>query len=75
MKRKWQPSSPELIACFDACLPHAAGVERRQMFGYPCAFVKERAPRELGRWIKKALAYAQALPPKASKKAAATRSR
>jgi TfoX/Sxy family transcriptional regulator of competence genes len=36
---KWAKSSPELIARFDACLPKAAGVERRQMFGYPCAFV------------------------------------
>ncbi len=37
--KKWQKSSPELINRFDACLPSAAGVERRQMFGYPCAFV------------------------------------
>lgn len=39
MPNKWQKSSPELISRFDACLPSAAGVERRQMFGYPCAFV------------------------------------
>lgn len=35
----WQKSSPELIARFDACLPDDPLVERRQMFGYPCAFV------------------------------------
>jgi TfoX/Sxy family transcriptional regulator of competence genes len=35
----WQKSSPELIACFGACLPDDPLVERRQMFGYPCAFV------------------------------------
>ena len=34
----WKKSSPSLIAVFDAVLP--AGIaERRQMFGYPCAFV------------------------------------
>jgi TfoX/Sxy family transcriptional regulator of competence genes len=38
-KKKWQKSSPELISRFDACLPSAVGVQRRQMFGYPCAFV------------------------------------
>jgi TfoX/Sxy family transcriptional regulator of competence genes len=113
--KKWTPSSPELIARFDACLPKAAGVERRQMFGYPCAFVNGNmftglhehrvivrlpendrdtltqtpaaspfvvmgktmreyvafdqplasTPRELGSWMKKALAFAQTLPPKA----------
>ena len=36
---KWERSSPELVARFDACLPRAPGVERRQMFGCPCAFV------------------------------------
>jgi TfoX/Sxy family transcriptional regulator of competence genes len=36
---KWQKSSAELVSRFDACLPSAAGVERRQMFGYPGAFV------------------------------------
>lgn len=35
----WQKSSAELIARFDACLPDDPLVERRQMFGYPCAFV------------------------------------
>lgn len=35
----WQKSSPELIARFNACLPDDPLVERRQMFGYPCAFV------------------------------------
>jgi hypothetical protein len=27
----WQKSSPELVSRFDACLPKAAGVERKQM--------------------------------------------
>lgn len=36
---KWQKSSPELIDRFDTCLPKGEDVERRQMFGYPCAFV------------------------------------
>lgn len=35
----WQKSSAELIARFDACLPDDPHVERRKMFGYPCAFV------------------------------------
>jgi TfoX/Sxy family transcriptional regulator of competence genes len=115
--KKWERSSPELIARFDACLPKAAGVERRQMFGCPCAFVNgnmftgvheqrlivrlpekqraalskepdakpfvvmgrtmreyvaferplERTPREIGAWMKKALDYALALPPKSKK--------
>jgi len=112
---KWERSRPELIARFDACLPKAPGVERRQMFGCPCAFVNgnmftglhehrlivrlaqeerealtraeearpfvvmgrtmreyvafetplARTPRELGNWMRKALVYAQTLPPKA----------
>jgi TfoX/Sxy family transcriptional regulator of competence genes len=36
---KWQKSDPELVAAFDAALPLTAGVERRQMFGCPCAFI------------------------------------
>jgi TfoX/Sxy family transcriptional regulator of competence genes len=35
----WKKSSPELIAAFTRALPDDASVERRQMFGYPCAFV------------------------------------
>ena len=38
-KKKWRKSPPELVARFDAVLPEGPGVERRQMFGYPCAFV------------------------------------
>ena len=30
---------PDLITHFDAALPQAADVQRRQMFGCPCAFV------------------------------------
>jgi len=36
---RFQPPSAELVARFDACLPKAEGVERRRMFGCPCAFV------------------------------------
>jgi len=32
-------SPPELIARFDAAIARHPGVERRQMFGYPCAFL------------------------------------
>ncbi len=35
----WKKSSPALIAYFDKALPDDPRVERRQMFGYPCAFV------------------------------------
>jgi TfoX/Sxy family transcriptional regulator of competence genes len=31
--------SPELSARFEAIVPHAPGVERKQMFGMPAAFV------------------------------------
>ncbi len=37
---KWTKSPPELVARLDALLCHAPGAERRQMFGYPCAFVQ-----------------------------------
>lgn len=35
---KWEKPDPALVARFDACLPPAPGVDRRQMFGCPCAF-------------------------------------
>ena len=35
----WQKVPAELAARFDAALPAAADVQRRQMFGCPCAFV------------------------------------
>lgn len=35
----WDKPAAELVARFDACLPPAPGVDRRQMFGCPCAFV------------------------------------
>ena len=35
----WDKSPPELIAIFDAALPPDPAIERRQMFGFPCAFV------------------------------------
>jgi TfoX/Sxy family transcriptional regulator of competence genes len=34
----WKKSTPVLIAVFDRALPADDRVERRQMFGYPCAF-------------------------------------
>jgi len=37
-KMSWKKSPPELIARFDEALPRDPRVERRQMFGYPCAF-------------------------------------
>jgi TfoX/Sxy family transcriptional regulator of competence genes len=35
---KWQAPDPELVAFFESALP-VRGVERRKMFGCPCAFV------------------------------------
>ena len=35
----WQKSDPALVERFIASLPLTQGVERRQMFGYPCAFI------------------------------------
>jgi TfoX/Sxy family transcriptional regulator of competence genes len=35
----WRKSPSELIVRFHAVLPNDPAVERRQMFGYPCAFV------------------------------------
>ena len=40
MKGKWKKSPPELTAAFDAAIAGKPGVERRQMFGYPSAFLK-----------------------------------
>ena len=34
----WRKSPPELIVAFDAALPDDRRVQRRKMFGYPCAF-------------------------------------
>jgi TfoX/Sxy family transcriptional regulator of competence genes len=38
-KTTWHKSPSSLVALFDAVLPDDPRVERRQMFGYPCAFV------------------------------------
>lgn len=35
----WQKSAPALVEHFAACLPEDQAVERRKMFGCPCAFV------------------------------------
>jgi TfoX/Sxy family transcriptional regulator of competence genes len=36
---KWRKSPDALVQAFDHCLPIVAGVQRKAMFGYPCAFV------------------------------------
>jgi TfoX/Sxy family transcriptional regulator of competence genes len=36
---KFTKSSPALMDAFDAVVPAGAGLEKRQMFGYPCGFV------------------------------------
>jgi len=38
-KRTWRKSPPELVQLFDQVVPEGAGITRRKMFGYPCAFV------------------------------------
>ena len=35
----WAKSPPELVSAFDRALAGLPGAERRQMFGYACAFV------------------------------------
>lgn len=35
----WTKAPQSLVDLFDACLPAGPGLERRKMFGYPCAFV------------------------------------
>ena len=35
----WKKVPADLVTRFDAALPEAADVQRRQMFGCPCAFV------------------------------------
>lgn len=37
--KKWKKVPPALAERFDACLPRSGAVERRKMFGCPCAFV------------------------------------
>jgi len=34
---KWRKSPDALVQAFDHCLPIVAGVQRKAMFGYPCA--------------------------------------
>lgn len=36
---KWRKTPEELVNTFQSALPEDARVERRKMFGYPCAFV------------------------------------
>ena len=35
----WKKTAPELRARFDAALPAAGNLQRREMFGCPCGFV------------------------------------
>lgn len=35
----WKKVTPEMVAAFDAALPADPRVERKKMFGCPCAFV------------------------------------
>lgn len=37
--RKWRPSPETLVQLFGRVVDPIVGVERRKMFGYPCAFV------------------------------------
>jgi TfoX/Sxy family transcriptional regulator of competence genes len=39
MTMQWAKAPQEVMAAFDAALPADALVQRRKMFGYPCAFV------------------------------------
>jgi TfoX/Sxy family transcriptional regulator of competence genes len=39
MAMQWTKAPPEVMAAFEAALPADALVQRRKMFGYPCAFV------------------------------------
>jgi len=36
---KWRKSPADLIELFTSLLPEEPAIEKRQMFGYPCAFV------------------------------------
>jgi TfoX/Sxy family transcriptional regulator of competence genes len=36
---KWEKSPGALVQLFDRVLPEGPNIERRKMFGYPCAFV------------------------------------
>jgi len=36
---KWEKSPETLVQLFGRVLPEAPNIERRKMFGYPCAFV------------------------------------
>lgn len=36
---KWSKTPEETVALFNECLPQDPRVERRKMFGFPCAFV------------------------------------
>ena len=64
----WKKSPAALVEAFDAVVP-APPAERRQMFGYPAAFVNVGDRAALKKWAAKALTYGQSLPPKPKKPA------
>ncbi len=37
---KWEKAPEELVEKFDSLVPKSSEVEKRKMFGYPCAFAK-----------------------------------
>lgn len=39
MSEKWKKSPPELVEKFGQLVPEDSRIERRKMFGYPCAFI------------------------------------
>jgi len=39
MSTEWRKSPPELVERFEAAVAGIDGLERRQMFGYPAAFI------------------------------------
>jgi len=39
MSMKWSKPSKYLVDVFEGALPHDPSIERRQLFGCPCAFV------------------------------------
>lgn len=42
----WTKAPQGLVDLFDACLPDGPGLERRRMFGQPCAFTSAMPPKE-----------------------------
>ena len=36
----WKKTPERVVEAFEAAVPKAKGIQRRRMFGYPCAFLK-----------------------------------